>query len=516
MRVERSIKNFIYGGIAQVASSCLSFLTRMVLIRTLGAEAVSLNGLFTEVIAMLSLAEMGVGTAITYNLYKPLRDHNEKKLAELINLFKNAYRAISALIFTVGLCILPYVHLFVSRIRIDLGYLRLVYFFFLVQTASSYLFSYKASLLYADQKMYIVSKYTMIIKMLMAGFSILILILTRKYLIYLFCQIITTLAVNILISRKADCLYPFLKRSDRLSVEERKSVFSNIRHLFIANLSGKITNSTDNILISMLVGTLHIAAYGSYSMLTNSFSAVMTQLNSATSGSVGNLMAEGDKRHMDEVLRRLTFVTYCPAILCANGVCCASTAFVSILFGKEYILPQPVVAVLSFNFFISLIKNPLWQMMQVSGLFARDKNISIAGSTINLILSVVLGSRYGIIGILLGTTSTYLVQIILKIKLLYRDFFFLSGGKYSFLIARLSLAYLSSAVLSHFLGRWFTVTLNIYQEFLIRGVISVVVAGSLTVLLFGHSEEMKYAVQLWKNIRKKFKGSKKGEQECQG
>ena len=271
-----------------------------------------------------------------------------------------------------------------------------------------------------------------------------------------------------------------------------------------------------NILISMLVGTLHIAAYGSYSMLTNSFSAVMTQLNSATSGSVGNLMAEGDKRHMDEVLRRLTFVTYCPAVLCANGVCCASTAFVSILFGKEYILPQPVVAVLSFNFFISLIKNPLWQMMQVSGLFARDKNISIAGSTINLILSVVLGSRYGIIGILLGTTSTYLVQIILKIKLLYRDFFFFFGGKYSFLIARLSLAYLSSAVLSHFLGRWFTVTLNIYQEFLIRGVISVVVAGSLTVLLFGHSEEMKYAVQLWKNIRKKFKGSKKGEQECQG
>lgn len=503
VRVERSIKNFIYGGIAQSTSSLLSFLTRMALVRVLGAEAVSLNGLFTEVIAMLSLAEMGVGAAITYNLYKPLWEDNETKLAELMNLFKHAYRFIALFIFAVGLCVLPYVHLLVSRIDIDLGYLRLVYFFFLVQTASSYLFSYKTSLLYADQKGYLVSKYSMTVKLLSAVFGILFLVWTKKYLVYLFCQILSTLSGNILVSREADRLYPFLKRRDKLPSKERRAVFSNIRHLFIANLSGKITNSTDNILISLLVGTLHIAAYGSYSMVANSVNAVLMQLNSATTGSVGNLMAEGDKRHMDEVLRRLTFVTYCPTVLFANGICCASTAFVTILFGEEYTLPQAVVSVLAFNFFIGLVKNPLWQMVQVSGLFSRDKNISIAGSTINLIVSVLLGRQYGIIGILIGTTCTFLVQIVLKIQLLYGSFLGISGWGYRRLLLKLSTTYLISVMASQLLCGTFRGMVQVYLEFFLNGFFAVVLALGCTLLMFWNSDELQYTQELGKKLLKK-------------
>lgn len=503
MRVERSIKNLIYGGTAQAASSFLNFFTRMALVHTLGAEAVSLNGLFTEVIAMLSLAEMGVGTAIIYNLYKPLLTKDEKKLAELMNLFKSAYRMIALFIFIIGLCILPYVHLLVSRIDIDLGYLRLVYFFFLVQTASSYLFSYKASLLYADQKAYLVSRYTMYMKILSAGVSILLLILTKRYLVYLFCQIMTTLAINISVSREADRQYTFLGRKDRLPAEERKAVFSNIRHLFIGSLSSKVTNSTDNILISLLVGTLHIAAYSSYSILTNSLRAVLSQIGNATTGSVGNLMAEGDKGRMDEILRKLTFVTYCPTVLAAAGMCCASTAFVTLVFGEEYTLPQSVVYVLSFNFFIGIVRNPLWQMMEVSGLFAANKNVAIEGSTVNLIVSVILGQRYGIIGILIGTTCTFFIQIVLKINLLYGRFFELPAGGYRWMLLKLSVSYACSVALTQALCSPLRGVLEPYQEFFVMGFCSVIMAALCTFLLFWRSDEMRYVKNLGRELLKK-------------
>ena len=240
MRVEKSLKNFLYGSISQAISSLLSFTVRYALVHTLGIEAVSLNGLFTEVLAMLSLAEMGVGTAIVYNLYVPLRENDEKKLAELMNLFKVAYRWIALAIFTIGILLLPYVHLFVSKMEIDLGYLRLIYFLFLVQTASSYLFSYKNALLNADQRVYIISRISIVVRIAFTIISIIFLIFTKNYLLYLLLQIAMTLSTNILISVRANRQYSFLKRRDHLPAKERKQVLSNIKYLFISVPSGMI------------------------------------------------------------------------------------------------------------------------------------------------------------------------------------------------------------------------------------------------------------------------------------
>ncbi len=485
-----------------MSSSLISFTVRFVLIRTLGVEAVSLNGLFTEVIAMLSLAEMGVGTAIVYNLYVPLMEQDEKRLAALMNLFKTAYRLIALAIFSIGLFILPFVHLLVNGMEIDLGYLRLIYLLFLIQAASSYLFSYKASLLNADQKNYVVSRYSMLLRIGFGGVSIVFLLLTRNYIVYLLLQIAATLSINLAVSGFADRQYPFLKRKERLNAGERKKIFVNIRHLFIEVLSGKITNSTDNILISTLVGTLHIGSYSCYTMIIHALQSLLLQIHHATTGSIGNLVVEGDNSHTEIILRRLTFITYCPAILAAVGIYTVSTPFIRLLYGERYLLPMPVVFVCVVNFLIYLIKNPLWSIARVSGLFAENKNISLLGDSFNLLVSVILGKRLGILGILLGTNCTLLVQHGLKTRLLFRKFLHIADLAY----IRLFMKELLTGLLCLLAAQAVCMALpvvNVYLQILCYGVCSELIAIGINYLLFHATPEFRYMVELGRKAIKR-------------
>lgn len=499
MRIKLSLKNLIYGSLSQASSSLLSFIVRYVLIHTLGAEAVSLNGLFREVIAMLSLAEMGVGTVITYNLYVPLKENNEKKLAELMNLFKKAYHFIALTILLLGLLLFPFVHLLVSKIEIELGYLRLIYFLFLIQTASSYLFSYKSALLNADQKDYIVSKYMMLVRTIFTGISIVFLILTRKYIIYLIIQIIATLTGNLAISAYADGQYPFLKRKDSLPEDEKKQVFSNVRYLFIGGLSGKIINSTDNILISVLVGTLHIGAYGSYMMLINPLKIILNQFRSATKGSIGNLMVEKNNRHTETVLKRLTFITYCPTIIATAGFYTVSTPFIRLLYGEMYTLPTHVVLVCAVNLLIYIIKNPLWSMLEVSGLFKEDKNISIAGNIVNLLVSMILGKKLGISGIVIGTICSLIVQHIMKIHLFFHDFLHFPSASYVTLLLKEVVVGILCLLTVKLVCAFITLS-NLCLQVLLYGFISVFLTIGINFLFFRSLPEFEYMINIGKTM----------------
>lgn len=503
MRVKKSARSLLYGVSFQFVNILLSFVVRRALVHTLGMTAVSLNGLFNEVIAMLSLAEMGVGTAIVYNLYKPLAMQDEEKLAQLMNLFQKAYRIIAAAILFVGVCLLPFIHLLINKVEIDLGYLRLVYFLFLSQTASSYLFSYKTALFNADQKAYVVSISSLLVRVATVAVNIGLLYLTHNFIVYLLIEILCTVTTNIVISVKADKTYPFLKHKEKkLPKEEQKNVFSNVKHLFIGTLSGKITNSTDNILISILVGTLHIGAFTSYTMFSNSVKRILEQLQFATSGSVGNLMAEGDMELCDSVLKRLTFITYFLVSAAATGLFVLSTPFVKLLFGTEYVLGWGIVFFNSYTFFFYILRNPLWQFLQVSGLFAKDKYISILGSAVNLFLSFLLGKMIGISGILIGTISTIVIQAVLKVRLLYKNFFKMQSRSYYWMLLSLSLLCAVEMIITFVICKQFTIA-NIFFDIFVKALIAGGIPLLLNTLLLYRTEEFHYFFELLKVLLKK-------------
>lgn len=503
-RTEKSIKNIVTAMIVQVITLLLSFVTRTLLVKSLGVESVSLNGLFTEVIAMLSLTELGVGSAIIYNLYKPLAQGDEEKICQLMRLFKIAYRVIALATFAIGCSLIPIINLLVKDISYSDNYVRIVYFLFVVQTSTSYLFSYKVSLLNADQRKFIHSIINVAVKCVCTGVSAIVLFTTYNFILYLLVVIIFSFITNVIASIVVDRLYPYLKKDyGKLSKKEGKKVFTNIKYLFVKNVSAKITNSTDNILISSIVGVLTVGIYTNYSMIFNAVKQFSVQISGALAGSLGNLFAVEKSEHCSNVLSRLTYIFFLMSSSLSICLYCCISPFISVWLGDDWLLENPTVFICSVNMFIDFAKIPLWQSLEVSGLFKKDKNISIIGSVANLIVSIVFGIRWGILGIFIGTFVTYVIQITLKIKLLYKDFFKISS-KYYYLKW---LVYLTLTVFEMFLSKFICDQIVLFDgffKFLLCAIVGLIVPLLINIPLFIRTKEFNYLKSLCsKFLRKK-------------
>ncbi len=503
-RVDKSLKNLRYGVTYQGIDVLLKFAMRKAMVVMLGDAIVGLNGLFTEVLAMLSLAELGVGSAITYSLYKPLSEGDNEKVASLMLLFKRAYQIIALSIFGIGLVLLPFIHLLVNKVSFDLGYIRLVYFLFLLSTASSYLFSYKSALLTADQSAYKSTRILIIADVITVSAKTAALLITKNFLLFLVIDVVSKLITNLFISRAANRDYPHLKSKAELpDKEERKEIFKNIKHLFIGKLSGKITNSTDNTLISVLDSTLSVGFYSNYSMVLASARSFLSQLTNAASGSIGNLMLEESKEYCYTVLRRMTMMMFIPGAVISAVFYAELSPFIAVWLGAERVIGDGIVAVLVLNFLLYAIREPLWQFTGVSGLFKKDKNISIIGTTANLVISIALGIPCGMLGIFIGTLATLVLQYILKARLLCRERLSVSPAGFYLLTAELLLAAAACAVFC----KWLCSLIPL------GGILGVIVGCALTALItlgfimavFSKMDEMNYFRQTVKHRLKALK-----------
>lgn len=490
-RLKKSKRNLYYGILYQVSYVFLNFITRMVMIRSIGMTSVSLNGLFSEVLSVLSLAELGIGSAIVYSLYVPLALDDTKKVTKIMNLYKTSYRAIAGIIAMIGLLLSPFIPRLITNTVIDEHYLIFVYFLFLAQTSTSYLFSYKASLLNADQKSYVVSIQTMITRVIFFFLNIACLVLFRNFMLYLILDIIQTLVTNIFISRKVDQMYPYVKGTDRLSREERKAIFSNIRHLFIGNLSGKITNSSDNILISLLVGTNWIGPYSQYSMFMNGIMRLFNQACGAITGSVGNLLATESPTKCKQTFEHISFIFFMAGSTCACCFYVLINPFLTVFIGHDYILTEMIVYVLSVNLFFSILKMPLWTFVSASGLFKIDKYISIIGSSLNLIVSILLGMNYGIAGIFTGTLISLLVQSFLKLELFYKGFLGKAGKRAVMRWISYLILCAAEFILCQRLAGSFSFS-HVILDIIVKSLLSAALPLFMNIIIFHKSEEFTY------------------------
>lgn len=499
MRTQKSIRNIIFAISAQICTTLCSFIVRTALVKQLGIGPVSLNGLFTEVIAMLSLTELGVGSAIVYNLYKPLAEGNYEKVSQLMNLFKKAYRVIALSSFVIGCFLIPWIHLIVNQVDYSVGYIRTVYFLFVIQTSTSYLFSYKISLLNADQKKYIHSIVCTVGKLVGTILLVVVLFVTKNYVLYLACNIALNLLTNAVTSCIVDRQYSYLNCKAVLPKEEARGVFKNVKDIFIKTVCSKITNSTDNILISTLVGTLKVGYYSNYAMFFMVVRQLEAQFGDGIAGSIGNLMTSDNHEHSIVVLKRLTFVFY---FLASCGMLClyaAISPFITIWLGRECVLENSIVFICCFNVFFEFTKLPLWRFLEVSGLFAKDRNISIIGTVFNLLVSVVLGLKIGMAGIFIGTLVTYVVQLVMKISLLFNDYFSVSPKQYYLYWLKISVVMLLQMVVLNLAFHFVVISSDVWRC-IIYALLGACVALVCNTLVFCRSDEWRYMIDLLKSV----------------
>lgn len=404
-RTEYSILNILTGVGGYFLNTVLGFVCRMVFVRCLSADYLGVNGLFTNILTMLSLAELGVGSAIVYALYKPLAENDEEKIASLMKLYSKAYRVIGTLIAVVGLALMPFIKLIIQEQPNISESIYLLYGINLFNTASSYFFSYRSSLLIAAQRNYIVSGINYAITILQSVLQMVFLLKFRNYLGYLLIQTAGTFVFYILVSYVATKQFPFIRKKDvkPLPKNEQKMLFSNIRDLMIYKVSSLLVNSTDNILITFFNGLATTGIASNYTLLVNTLNSLLSQVFNGLTASIGNHNASesGEKRYqLFSFLNMMNFWIFGWAAL---GIFFCSSDLVQLCFGEEYVLSAEIPFVMALNFFTVGMMNAVWTYKHTLGLFHHGRFIQFFTGILNIAFSALLGTYWGLFGILFAT-----------------------------------------------------------------------------------------------------------------
>lgn len=515
-RTKKTVINITSALIGQVFAIIFGFVTRIVFVKQLGDTYVGINGLCTSIVGLLSLAELGIGESINYKLYKPLAENNVEKLKSIMNLYRIVYWIIGGVITVIGFSLLPFLRFFLKATETQsVNNLYLIFSLFVLNSASSYFFSYKRALIISDQKRYIVNIIHYTFYCVMNLSQIIILHKTNNFIIYLIVMIISTVAQNIIISYKANKIYPFLKdkKIDPLDKIDVKEIKKNTQALLYHKIGGQVVNSTDNILISKIIGIAIVGIYSNYLLVTSALNTIIAQLFSAITASVGNLGATENENKSEHVLNVLFFGNFCFISIVCAAFYSSIELLLSVMFGKQRILSHDVLICIVLNLYFYNIRRTVWTFRDGYGLFWYDRYKSIVESIINIIFSIILGKRIGLIGILIGTiVSTVSTCLWIEPYILYKYAFkknpfcyFLALGKYT--VSTVFICLLSKLLVMY-------LQLNGYLGFILGCFISFIIAVCFIFLFFCRTEELKYyKITLIKIFSNLLRNKEKGENE---
>lgn len=404
-RIEYSILNMVTGLGGYALNTILGFICRIVFVKCLSADYLGVNGLFTNILTMLSLAELGVGEAIVFALYKPLAEQDKDKIASLVKVYGRAYKIIGLAVLIIGLAIMPFLNVIIReqpQIRESIIVLYLINLF---NTASTYFFSYRSSLLIAAQKNYMVSGINYLVTIIQSILQMIFLVFTHNYLVYLLIQTIGIFIYNVVISKKAIKEFPYIEKKDikPLQKEEQKKIFANVRDLMLYKISGLLVNSTDNILITFFKGLVTTGIASNYTMLTSTLSAFLNQIFNGLTASIGNHNVTESIKKRHEMFLFLDLMNFWIFSWATLGIYFCSSDLVRICFGREYVLPDSIPFIMAFNFYVNGVTNIIGIYKHTMGIFHYGRFIQILTGILNILLSVILGNYFGLFGILAAT-----------------------------------------------------------------------------------------------------------------
>ena len=337
-RTNAVFKNLTIGIAGQLFNLILGFVSRTVFIQQLGVVYLGVSGLFSNIFSILSLVELGIGSAIIFSLYKPIAEKDEIKIRTLMNLYAKLYRTIGVTIFILGLSLLPFLK-FLIKDQTDITNLSLIFLLYLFDTVISYFFSYKRSLFNADQKAYINIINDNIYLFLSKIIQISVLIITQSFIVFLLIQILFNFLSNLSISIKAKKSYPYIKSKsrDKLSSEEFKSIKKNIVSIFLLKAGGVVVNGTDNILISSFIGIVWVGIYSNYLLLIGIIQTLINQIFTPMTASIGNLINSKSKERSLEVFYRVYFLNFLIYGFCSICLFILLNPFIKLWIGEEFL-----------------------------------------------------------------------------------------------------------------------------------------------------------------------------------
>ena len=422
-RTKNASKNIFFNVIYQIVNILLNFILRQVFINTLGVEFLGINSLFTDVLGMLSVIDLGFNTAMVYSFYKPLADGDQRKISALVTFYRGVYRKIAICIAISGIALTPFIHLIVNTDN-NIPFLHIYFLFSLVNVVVSYLFIYKTTILTADQKNYIVMKTNIYVTILKFILQIFLLLIFKNYILYLLVGIIANILSNFIASKKATQLYPYINNKENINNSTKKNILDNIKSVFIYKVSSIFLTATDNIIISFLVGTAAVGYYSNYLMINNKIVGIISLLFTSLTAGIGNLIVTEREEKRFKVFSIEQTVSF---IICGVVIPCFYSLVEDLLkvwLGTEYALGSEMALVVSLNMYLACVLQPLWSYREATGLYSRTKWIMLIAAVLNIILSILFGKIWGTVGIVFASAiSRVATYVWYEPKLLFKLYF---------------------------------------------------------------------------------------------
>jgi O-antigen/teichoic acid export membrane protein len=442
-RTENTIKNMSINLLLYGVSYIAVFISRTFFVKILGNDYLSISGLFTNVITLVSFTELGLSTASIYCLYKPIAEKNYAKIKALIDFFGKLYRVVAVASVIVGGALIPILPFLVDMedVSFTTGYLSTVYALFVFNTTASYIFVQKRLFLVADQKNYIVNLISQIIHITQLALQTVFLIYTHNYIGYLIIQIICTLITNIAITKYVNIKYKELfsksgENKEQVTDEEKKLLIKNLGAIFFYKIGAVILNGTDNIILSVVIKTSFVGLCSNYTLVINAINSVIMQCFNGIGASIGNHTVNANKIDQEKTFRQLDLICVIAFSFCSICLATLLNPLIEVWLGTDYLLPIGTVISLVLVFYITGV-NQIPSLYRTSlGLFKDAKIYPLMAALANIVLSVALAKIIGLVGVFAATSIVrFLFFTLLDSRLTYKKGFDMSPNKYYFKFA---------------------------------------------------------------------------------
>ncbi len=413
MKIERTknaTKNIIFGLILKLYQILVPFAIRTVMIKFLGIEYLGLNSLFTSILQVLNLAELGIGSAMVFSMYKPIAIDDNEKICALMNLYKLYYRIIGLIVLIIGLVICPFVpYLIKGELPAGMN-VYVLYLLNLLATVFSYwLFAYKNSILQAHQRQDVISKVTLTVNTIQYILQIIAICLFRNYYLYVVLLLLAQIVINIYTAYKSNKLYPHFRAEGKLAKSEIKEINQRVKDLFTAKLGSVIINSADSIVISAFLGLTVLAVYQNYYYIITAIIGFVSVIFTACTAGIGNSLIIETKEKNYADLKKFTFIIVWISGFCSACLICLYQTFMQIWVGKDLLLNFSCVVCLVVYYYIYEINSLLNLYKDSAGIWHADMFRPLIVAISNLILNVILVNFIGLYGVLLSTVLTMLI-----------------------------------------------------------------------------------------------------------
>lgn len=410
-RTKNSAINASVATISRLAYILINFISRTVFIKTLGTEYLGVNGLFTNILLILSFAELGIGNAIIFKLYKPIADNNQERIKTLLHFYKKAYFLIGLFILGVGILVIPFLDIIIKETPNIKENLAFIYLLFLANTTISYFFTYKRSIITGHQKEYLINIISLIITIGQNILQIVFLFLTHSFVLFLLIQILFTAINNVLISVFANKMYPYIKEKkyEKLDKSEQKSIFNDVKSLVLYKLGYIISNGTDNIIISSFLGVKEVGLLSNYTTITTAITSLLSSAFNSLTASIGNLNTIKDSSRKEDIFYQILFLSFLIYGYISIATSLLINDFITIWLGSKYLLDFSICIAIGFNLYVDGMRFVNYTFRNTLGLFKKGRFMPLISSISNIILSIILVNYIGIFGVLIATGLTRLL-----------------------------------------------------------------------------------------------------------